>query len=172
MRPTGEIACEFIEAHGKAARFGADKVDFHDDRHRPGEALIDAEQRVGGDDPAPARRPDDHEWDRQPDEPAEHEHMLAALDIGKMSGDQIGDGLDDAEADDEGEHGRRRGDLEFLRADQRHDRPFDPTMPPTKALMRTSSENCCQLARSPRTTPGADGLETVPLIRRPPSCRN
>ena len=27
--------------------------------------------------------------------------------------------------------------------------PCSPTMPPTKALMRTSNENCCQLARNP-----------------------
>ena len=34
--------------------------------------------------------------------------------------------LDDAEADDERDDERRRGDAEFLRADERHDRALDP----------------------------------------------
>ena len=52
--------------------------------------------------------------------------MLAAVDVGKMSRDQIGDGLDDAEADDEGDDDRGRSDVEFFGADQRDDRSLQP----------------------------------------------
>ena len=121
-----EITREFVEADREPARLWADQVDLHDHRHRPGEALVDAEQRVRRDDPAPARSPADHERNRQADEPAEDQHVLAAVDVGKMSGDQIGEGLDDAEADDEGDDDRGRSDLELFRADQRDHRPLQP----------------------------------------------
>ena len=80
----GQIAGEFVQADGEAARLRADEVDLHDHRHRPGEPLVDAEQRVGGDDPSPARPPADHERDRQPDQPADDQHRLAAVDVGEM----------------------------------------------------------------------------------------
>ena len=152
----GEITGEFIEPDREPSRFRSHEIDLHDDRHRPGEALIDAEQRIRRDNPAPARPPGNHERNRKADEPAENKHMLAAIDIGKMAGDQIGECLDDAEADDEGEDGRGRSDLEFFGADQRDHRACNPTMPPTKALMRTSSENCCQFSRKPSVMPAAD----------------
>jgi len=41
-----------------------------------------------------------------------------------MSGDEIGDRLDDAEADDERDHDRGRSDAEFFCADQRDDGPL------------------------------------------------
>ena len=52
------------EADGKAARFWSDQIDLHDHSHGPSEALIDTEQHVGGHDPIPAGRPNDHEGDR------------------------------------------------------------------------------------------------------------
>src|SRR5579863_7980877 len=120
----GEITRKLIEPHGESARFGPNEIDLHDDRHRPREALIDAEQCVRRDNPAPARSPANHKRHRKADEPAENEHMLAAVDIGKMPGDQICYGLDDAKADDEGEDGRGRSDFELLGADQRDYRPL------------------------------------------------
>ena len=33
----------------------------------------------------------DHERNRQAEQPAEHQHALAAPDVGKMSGDEIGE---------------------------------------------------------------------------------
>ena len=47
------IAGRFVESHRQAAALGTDQVDFHDHRRRPGEALVDAEEEVGDDDPAP-----------------------------------------------------------------------------------------------------------------------
>ena len=41
-----------------------------------------------------------------------------------MAGDEIGEGLDDAEADDERHDQCRRSDPEFMRANQRYDRSF------------------------------------------------
>ena len=121
----GEIAGELVEADRQAAALRPDEIDLHDHRHRPGKALADAEQCVGGDDPVPARRPDDHERYRQAEQPAEDQDALAAPFIGKLPGDEVGEGFHHAEADDEGDDQRRRGDAEFLRADQRHDGALD-----------------------------------------------
>jgi hypothetical protein len=85
--------------------------------------------------------------------------MLAAVDIGKMPGDQIGDGLDDAEADDEGEDVVVEAMWNSCEPISGTTVPCSPTMPPTKALMRTSSENCCQFSRKPRVTPALDRTE-------------
>lgn len=41
------IAGGLIESHRQAALLGPDEVDLHDDRRRPGEPLVDAEQDVG-----------------------------------------------------------------------------------------------------------------------------
>ena len=60
----GEITREFIKADRQPARLGTDQVHLHDDGHRPGEALIDAEQRVRGDHPPPAGPPGEHERNR------------------------------------------------------------------------------------------------------------
>ena len=49
----GAVAGGLVEAHGQAALAGADEVDFHDDGGRPGQALVDAQQHVGGDHPSP-----------------------------------------------------------------------------------------------------------------------
>jgi hypothetical protein len=47
----------------------------------PGQALVDAEQHVGGDDPAPVRCPDQQEWYGQAKEPAGDEDGLAAVAV-------------------------------------------------------------------------------------------
>jgi hypothetical protein len=62
----------------------------------------------------------------QPDKPAEDENALAAPRIGELAGNEIGQGFDNAKADDEGYDNRRRGNAEFFRPDQRHDRSLDP----------------------------------------------
>jgi hypothetical protein len=88
--------------------------------------LIDAEKRVGSDHPFPARRPDDHERHRHADEPAENENALTPPGIGELARDEIGECLDYAEADDEGDDEGRRRDAELLRPDEWDDRSFDP----------------------------------------------
>src|SRR5579872_3628790 len=110
----GEITGELIETDRKAACLGSDQIDLHNHRHRPGKSLIDAEQGIGGNDPTPAWRPDDHEGHRQSDEPAENEYTLAAPAIGELTGDKIGERFDHAEADDEGCDDCRRGNAELF----------------------------------------------------------
>ena len=61
----------------------------------------------------------------KPEQPAEDEHPLAAPFVGELAGDEVGERLHHAEADDEGDDQRRRGDAEFFRADQRHDGALD-----------------------------------------------
>jgi hypothetical protein len=50
-----KIAGELVDAHCKTASLRTDEIDLHDHGHRPAEALIDPEQHVGEDDPAPCR---------------------------------------------------------------------------------------------------------------------
>src|ERR1700720_3516605 len=79
----GEISGKLVQAYRKPARLRTDEVDLHDDGHRPGKALVDAQKRIRRDHPLPARSPGDHERNRQPNEPAEDQHMFAAVDIGE-----------------------------------------------------------------------------------------
>src|SRR5215472_804550 len=96
-----KVASEFIEANSQTARFGAYQIDLHDNGHRPCEALIDAEQRVGSNNPFPTWCPHHHERHRQSEQPADNEHALPAPNVGKMAGHKIGKRLDDAKTDNE-----------------------------------------------------------------------
>ena len=72
-------------------------------------------------------------------------HTLAAPHVGKMAGNQIGERLDDAETDDEGDNKGGRGKLEFLGADQRHDGPFETDAWPE--LISRRARQTAQLTR-------------------------
>jgi len=54
----GNVAGCLVEAHRQAAAGGADEIDLHDHRARPGQALVEAEEDVGDEHPAPVGRPD------------------------------------------------------------------------------------------------------------------
>src|SRR5439155_11821564 len=58
--------------------------------------------------------------------PAEHEQALAADPVGERTGDEIGQRLRHAEADDEGEHRRIGREVEVVLADQRQNAPLEP----------------------------------------------
>jgi hypothetical protein len=53
------VARCLVEPERQAAPARSDEVDLHHHRHGPGEPLVDAQQHVRGDYPAPARRPRD-----------------------------------------------------------------------------------------------------------------
>ena len=120
----GPVAGRFVEAHGEPAALGADEVDLHDDGGGPREALVDAEQDVGGDDPAPARRPDQQQRHRDADDPAGDEHRLAPVAVRQGAGEEVRDRLHRAERGDEGEPGGERGDPELALGEQRQDDAF------------------------------------------------
>ena len=141
-RPDRDIAGEFIQSDSKTSQFRPDQIDLHDDRHRPGEALIDAKQGVGCDDPFPARRPDEHDGDGQTEQPAEDQHVFAAPGIGKLPGDEIGKRLDDAEARDKRDDERCRSDAELFCSDEWHDRSLDPDHSADK---RVDHDKQCEL---------------------------
>src|SRR6516165_7563035 len=119
-----KVAGKFIEAHRQTPRFGADQIDLHDNGHRPRETLVDAEQRVGGDNPFPTWCPHHHKRHWQSEQPTDNEHAFTAPDVSKMTRDKIGKRFDYAEANNERDDQRRRSNLKFLRANQRHDGPF------------------------------------------------
>ena len=106
------VAGGLVQAHRETAPGGADEVDLHDHRRRPGESLVDAEQHVGEDDPAPRRCPHQQQRHRQADQPARDQDRLAADPIGERPGEEVGGRLDRAEGDDERERGGERGEPE------------------------------------------------------------
>ena len=77
------VAGRLVEAEREAAALGTDEVDLHHDRHRPRQALVDAEQDVGGDDPAPARGDGDQQRDGQRDRPAGDQQPPAAESLAR-----------------------------------------------------------------------------------------
>ncbi|MFB7116263.1 hypothetical protein [Streptomyces sp. NPDC056291] len=101
-----------------------DQVDLHVHRHRSGQALIQAQQNVRGDDQAPGRRPGEDEWDEDAEDPAGHEDLLATEAGGQGAGGEVGERLGDTEGDDEGEDRQVAGQMEGLGADQRNGGAF------------------------------------------------
>src|SRR5215469_3658247 len=73
-----KVTSEFIEADRKAPLAGADKIDFHDDGHRPAKSLVDDEQHIGGYDPLPGRCPHNQERHWQTDHPSQDQRLLAS----------------------------------------------------------------------------------------------
>jgi hypothetical protein len=92
---------EFVDASREATPVGGHQVDHHVHRHRPGERLIDAQQHVRSDHPRPRWRPDQQQRHRQPEQPADPEHLPAPDAVGPGASEQVGDGFGDPEADDE-----------------------------------------------------------------------
>ena len=97
----GDVARSLVQAEREPAVPRTDEVDLHQDGGRPRQALVDPEQDIRGDDPRPIRGQDQHERDRNPDEPACNEDGLPPDAIGQRSCDEIRDGLGQAECDQE-----------------------------------------------------------------------
>ena len=125
----GEVARCLVQPEGQAPVPWPDEVDLHQHRRRPGQALVDPEQDVGGHDPAPVGRMDQQERDGQTDEPPGDQDRLPSEAIRHRAGDEIGDGLGQAERDEEREGGGRRRQAEGRDSEQRHDRPLLPDHP-------------------------------------------
>jgi hypothetical protein len=116
-----QVASELVQPHRQPAPLWPDQVDLHHHRHRPAQPLVDAQQHVGGDDPAPAGREDQQEGHRQPDQPAPNQDVLAAEAVGQRAREQVDQGLDHAEADDEADDDGVQTQAEGFGAQQRHD---------------------------------------------------
>ena len=110
----GAVAGRLVEAHRESAPDRADQVDLHDHRARPGQALVDAEQNVGDDDPAPLRCPDEQQRHREPEQPASDENRLAAVAVRQRTRGEIGNGLGHAECQDERQDAGEGGQAEDL----------------------------------------------------------
>ena len=117
----GGVSGGLVEAHRQAAPGRADEVDLHHHGGRPGQPLADAEQDVGEDDPAPGRRPDQQQRDRDGDEPAGDQDRFAAEPVGPGSGEVVGGGLGQAEDEDEGQPGGVRLEAELALPQQGQD---------------------------------------------------
>ena len=120
------VAGRLIEPEREAAPLGPDEVDLHDHGHRPRQALVDTEQDVGGDDPAPARRDGDQQRDGQRDRPAGDQQTPAAEPLREYAGAEVGERLREAEGDDERQHRGLGGEPEVGLADERQGRALEP----------------------------------------------
>ena len=120
----GEVAGGFVEAHGQAAAVRAGEVDLHDDGGGPGQALVDAEQHVSGDDPTPRRRPNNHQRYGDADEPTGEQDRFAAVAVGQGAGEEVGDGFGGAEGENVGQRGGVGGEVEVAFGKQRQDGAF------------------------------------------------
>jgi hypothetical protein len=114
----GAVSGRLVEAHGSAPPPGSDQIDLHDHRHRPGEALVDPEEHVGSHHPAPGGSEDQHQRNRDPEQPAGQEHRLAAEAIGEGPGEVVDDSLGEPEGGDEREHGGVAGEGELALGQQ------------------------------------------------------
>ena len=118
----GDVPRELVQAHRETAALGAHEVDLHDDRCRPAEPLVDAEQHVRKNHPCPARRPDEQERDGNAGEPAGDQDALATHPIREPAGGEVGGGLHRAEADEERKRGRPGRETELRLRQQRQHR--------------------------------------------------
>lgn len=116
------VACGLVQSHGQSALTGADQVDLHHHCGRPGQALVDAEQNVGEDDPAPGRCPDDQQRHGKGEQPSGDEDGFAAEPIGERASEVVGSRLGDAERCDVGEYERVPGQVEGAFGQQGQDR--------------------------------------------------
>jgi hypothetical protein len=101
-----EIARGFVQAEREAAPLRSCQVDLHDDGHRPGKALIRAEQDVRGHDEPPRWGESDQDGDGERDQPAEDKQALATDPFGELTCREVRERLGRAEGDDEGEDRR------------------------------------------------------------------
>ena len=129
-----EVARRLVQPQRESPSSWAGEVDLHQHRHRPGEALVGAEQEVGRDDPAPARRQPDQERHRQRKRPAEHEQALPSRALCERPCGQVGERLGGAEGDDEGQDRRLRGEPEVTLADERKHAALQPDHRPDEGI--------------------------------------
>jgi len=100
--------------------------DLHDHGRGPAQTLVDTEQHIGTHNPAPARRPNDEQWHREPREPAGNEERLAADPVGELPREEVGERFDDAKADKEGKDGGLRHEPKVRLGDEWDDGALEP----------------------------------------------
>jgi hypothetical protein len=120
------VAGGLVDAEREAASFGPSEVDLHHHRHGPREPLIDAEQRVGGDDPPPAGRYRDQHRDRHRDRPARDQQPPPPCARRGRSRGEVRRRLRDAKGDNERQERRARTHAEVLPPDKRQRRALEP----------------------------------------------
>ena len=118
-RAHGHVPGGLVQAHRQAAAARPDQVDLHVHDHRRGQALVDAQANVRGDDPSPGRGPGEQERNRQADGPARRPAgcLRVYRAVSRPAG-QVGQRLGDTERDDEAEHRHVTGQVEHPGADQ------------------------------------------------------
>ena len=101
------------------------------DQHSP---WFDAQQNVGGDDPAPRRRKHDQQRHRQAYDPPRYQDLLTADLIAHLPGEQVRQRLRCTERDDERQDGRARGQQKVMLGQKRQDGPLQANRPADKCI--------------------------------------
>ncbi len=116
------VTGELVDADGEAALVAARKIQLRGLGHRPGEALIDAEEDGGSHDPVPGRSMPDHQRNRQRRDPAPEQHGPAPQAFRQAARDEIERALDYAEGDHKTGQQQERalGHAEFGFGQRRH----------------------------------------------------
>jgi hypothetical protein len=151
------VASGLVEAEGKPAALWADEVDLHDDGHRPGEALVDAEQGVGGDDPGPAGGDGDQQRHRQGDRPTEDQQPSSPEPLGSDACGEVGERLGEAEGDDERKDSRARCEPEVGLADERQGGALEPDHRADEGVDGYEQGELREVLAEPESDCGGDG---------------
>jgi hypothetical protein len=119
------VARGLVEAERQPAAPRANQVDLHHHGHGPRQALVDAQQDVGRDDPAPARRHGDQQRDGQRHGPAGDQQAPPSGALRERSRAEVRERLGETEGDDERQHRGAGAQVELLAADKRQRRALE-----------------------------------------------
>ena len=112
------------------------------------------EQHVGGDDPAPARCPDQQQRHGQRDEPADDQDRLAAEAVRQGAGEVVGGRLGCAEGEDERQSAGVGAEPELALGEQRQDGAFLAEHPADERVDRDEQAELGEVRSQPQLQAG------------------
>ena len=159
------VAGGLVEPEREAAPPRTDEVDLHDHGHGPRQALVDAQQHVRGDDPAPARRRGDQQRDGEREHPAGDQQPAPPEPGGEAAGAQVRERLGQPERDDERQHRGLGRQAELLVADQRESRALQADHGPDERVERDQQRELRRVLAQPELD--AAVVHRTPVSGRP-----
>ena len=151
----GQVAGGLVESEGEATAARTDEVDLHVHRHRPRQPLVQSEQRVRRDDPAPRRREDDDEGHGQPEQPSGDEDRPPGEAFRESAGEQIGERLRQPERRDERDGDGLGCDAELVLRQHRKDRPLQADHAADECVRRDEQRELLPVRAEAERGPGA-----------------
>jgi hypothetical protein len=147
---TGAVAGGLVQPHRQPAPARPDEIDLHDDGGGPGQPLADAEQHIRGDDPTPTKGPDEQQRHGERDQPAGDQDGFAAVPVRPGACQVVGDGLRDAEGEDESERRCVGGEVKRAIGQQREHGAFLAEHPADKSVHRDQKAELSRVLPQPQ----------------------